>query len=99
MAGPRSRACRRARVAFHVTDTPTATATLAAAGASVIAGPVTTAWQSLNARLQGPAGLQLTLFSDLPAAPGNRQRTAGPADAATHTTPGSKPDERPSGHR
>jgi DNA-binding transcriptional LysR family regulator len=45
--------------------------------ASVIAGLVTTPWRSLNARLQGPAGLQLTLFSDLSARPGNRQGPPG----------------------
>src|SRR5689334_21306892 len=54
------------RVAFAVGDTAAAAAELAAAGATVIAGPTPTPWQSLNARLQGPAGLQLTLFSDLP---------------------------------
>jgi catechol 2,3-dioxygenase-like lactoylglutathione lyase family enzyme len=54
------------RVAFEVSDTAAATAGLAAAGAIVIAGPAPTPWQSLNARLEGPAGLQLTLFSDLP---------------------------------
>jgi lactoylglutathione lyase len=54
------------RVAFEVGDTTAATARLAAAGASVIADPVPTPWRSLNSRLQGPAGLQLTLFSDLP---------------------------------
>ncbi len=52
--------------AFGVSDTATATSKLAAAGATVIAGPAPTPWQSLNARLEGPAGLQLTLFSDLP---------------------------------
>jgi lactoylglutathione lyase len=31
----------------------------------VLAGPTRTPWNSLNARLEGPAGLQLTLFSDL----------------------------------
>ena len=54
------------RVAFGVGDTATATATLADAGATVIADPTPTPWQSLNSRLQAPAGLQLTLFSDLP---------------------------------
>ena len=54
------------RVAFEVSDTAAATARLAAAGATIIAGPAPTPWQSLNARLEGPAGLQLTLFSDLP---------------------------------
>jgi catechol 2,3-dioxygenase-like lactoylglutathione lyase family enzyme len=54
------------RVAFEVSDTAAATLRLAAAGATVIAGPTPTPWNSLNARLQGPADLQLTLFSDLP---------------------------------
>lgn len=53
------------RVAFEVSDTAAATSRLAAAGATVIAEPAPTPWQSLNARLEGPAGLQLTLFSDL----------------------------------
>ncbi|HEX4659490.1 MAG TPA: VOC family protein [Streptosporangiaceae bacterium] len=52
------------RVAFGVGDAAAATATLAAAGATVIAGPRPTPWQSVNARLEGPADLQLTLFSD-----------------------------------
>lgn len=53
------------RVAFEVGDTTAATARLAAAGATVIADPTRTPWRSVNSRLQGPAGLQLTLFSDL----------------------------------
>jgi catechol 2,3-dioxygenase-like lactoylglutathione lyase family enzyme len=56
------------RLAFEVDDTEAATAALAAAGATVIAAPVRTPWQSLNARLEGPAGLQLTLFSEAGAA-------------------------------
>ena len=51
------------RVAFEVEDTAEATQTLAAAGATVIAEPTRTPWESLNARLEAPAGLQLTLFS------------------------------------
>ncbi len=54
------------RVAFGVGDSAAATARLADAGATVIAPPTPTPWQSLNSRLQGPAGLQLTLFSDRP---------------------------------
>jgi len=54
------------RVAFEVSDTAAATSALEAAGATVIAAPTPTPWQSLNARLEGPAGLQLTLFCDLP---------------------------------
>lgn len=54
------------RVAFGVGDSATAAAALAEAGATVLAGPTPTPWNSLNARLEAPAGLQLTLFSDLP---------------------------------
>jgi lactoylglutathione lyase len=52
------------RVAFEVSSTGAATARLVAAGATMIAEPVATPWQSLNARLEGPAGLQLTLFCE-----------------------------------
>ncbi|MFJ8042814.1 VOC family protein [Kitasatospora sp. NPDC096147] len=53
------------RVAFEVDDSPAVTARLAAAGAEVLAEPVRTPWNSLNSRLEGPAGLQLTLFTEL----------------------------------
>jgi lactoylglutathione lyase len=53
------------RVAFQVGDARRTTATLASAGATVLAEPVRTPWNSLNARLEGPAGLQLTLFTEL----------------------------------
>lgn len=53
------------RLAFAVDDSLTVTAALAEAGAEVIAEPTHTPWNSLNSRLEGPAGLQLTLFSDL----------------------------------
>jgi len=53
------------RVAFQVPDAKLGTEQLAAAGASVIASPTRTPWHSLNSRLEGPAGLQLTLFQDL----------------------------------
>jgi lactoylglutathione lyase len=53
------------RVAFEVDDAGSATSRLADAGAHVIAEPVVTPWRSLNSRLEGPAGLQLTLFEEL----------------------------------
>jgi catechol 2,3-dioxygenase-like lactoylglutathione lyase family enzyme len=53
------------RLAFEVDDAREATARLAAAGAEVVAAPTRTPWSSLNARLEGPAGLQLTLFEEL----------------------------------
>ncbi len=53
------------RVAFEVSDAATVTQELADAGAEVVAPPTRTPWDSLNARLEGPAGLQLTLFEEL----------------------------------
>jgi lactoylglutathione lyase len=53
------------RVGFRVADASAATERLADAGADVIAGPTRTPWNSLNARLSAPAGLQLTLFEEL----------------------------------
>jgi catechol 2,3-dioxygenase-like lactoylglutathione lyase family enzyme len=53
------------RVAFEVEDAEHATAVAAAAGAHVLAAPRRTPWNSLNARLAAPGGLQLTLFEEL----------------------------------
>jgi predicted enzyme related to lactoylglutathione lyase len=53
------------RVAFEVDDTGATARKLADAGATVVAEPTRTPWNSLNARLEGPAGLQLTLFTEL----------------------------------
>ncbi len=53
------------RVAFEVDDSAAVTRELEAAGAEVIAEPTRTPWNSLNARLAAPAGLQLTLFQEL----------------------------------
>ena len=53
------------RVAFEVADTAATTQLLESSGATVVAPPTVTPWQSLNARLEAPAGLQLTLFAEL----------------------------------
>jgi lactoylglutathione lyase len=53
------------RVALEVDDAATGTTGLAGAGATVIAEPTRTPWNSLNARLTAPDGLQLTLFEEL----------------------------------
>jgi catechol 2,3-dioxygenase-like lactoylglutathione lyase family enzyme len=53
------------RVALEVGDSAGVTRRLEAAGATVLAEPAETPWRSLNARLEGPAGLQLTLFEEL----------------------------------
>ena len=59
------RAAGHIRVAFQVADAESATRAAAEAGAAVVAPPVLTPWNSRNARLDGPAGLQLTLFEEL----------------------------------
>ena len=59
------RAAGHIRVALEVDDARVATAAAVAGGATVIAEPTATPWNSLNARLEGPAGLQLTLFEEL----------------------------------
>jgi lactoylglutathione lyase len=53
------------RVAFQVSDARSATRTVTDAGARLIAQPTRTPWHSLNARLDAPGGLQLTLFEQL----------------------------------
>ncbi|MBD7956622.1 TetR family transcriptional regulator [Microbacterium sp. Sa4CUA7] len=55
----------RVRVALEVDDSAAAARRLAAAGATVQASARVTPWRSLNARLRGPADLQLTLFQEL----------------------------------
>jgi catechol 2,3-dioxygenase-like lactoylglutathione lyase family enzyme len=53
------------RVAFEVRDVEDRTARLVRAGAELVAEPTRTPWMSLNSRLHGPGGLQLTLFQEL----------------------------------
>lgn len=53
------------RLAFEVGDTAATVDRLSSAGAAVEASARVTPWRSLNARLRGPAGLQLTLFQEL----------------------------------
>lgn len=55
----------RLRVAFEVADSAEATDRLVSAGATLVAPPVETPWRSRNARLDVPAGLQVTLFQEL----------------------------------
>jgi lactoylglutathione lyase len=50
------------RVAFEVDDVHGGTAALREAGGEVLAEPTPTPFRSTNARVEGPAGLQLTLF-------------------------------------
>ena len=53
------------RVALEVDDSRAATNAAVEAGAELVAEPTETPWRSLNARLEGPGGLQLTLFEEL----------------------------------
>jgi predicted enzyme related to lactoylglutathione lyase len=55
----------RIRLAFEVPDSRGATDALVAAGATLVAPPTETPWRALNARLDAPAGLQITLFQEL----------------------------------
>ncbi|MFN8623959.1 MAG: VOC family protein [Chloroflexota bacterium] len=53
------------RVAFEVTDAAGTTRRLVEAGATLVAEPTETPWRSLNARLDAPAGLHVTVFQEL----------------------------------
>ncbi|WP_368497700.1 VOC family protein [Herbiconiux sp. A18JL235] len=53
------------RIALEVEDTVAAVARATAGDATVLAPPTRTPFRSLNARLQGPAGWQVTLFQEL----------------------------------
>jgi predicted enzyme related to lactoylglutathione lyase len=52
------------RVAFEVDDAQATTDRLVSAGAEQVAPPTLTPWQSLNARLDAPAGLHITVFQE-----------------------------------
>jgi lactoylglutathione lyase len=53
------------RLALSVGDSAATAEQLAEAGGEVLAGPVETPWRHRNARLRGPDGVQLTLFTEL----------------------------------
>ena len=53
------------RIAFEVDDVVRDTEALVRSGGDVIAAPTRTPWRSLNARIDGPADLQLTLCEEL----------------------------------
>ncbi|MGN8552751.1 UNVERIFIED_CONTAM: TetR family transcriptional regulator [Microbacterium sp. SLM126] len=55
----------RIRIGLEVDDTDEAVARLRGGGAAVEASARQTPWRSVNARLRGPADLQLTLFQEL----------------------------------
>jgi uncharacterized glyoxalase superfamily protein PhnB len=51
------------RLAVEVPDSEETARRLVTAGAEQVAPPVTTPWGDRNARLRGPEGMQLTLFT------------------------------------
>lgn len=55
----------RIRIAFEVEDAAGVTRRLEGGGATLVAAPIETPWRSLNARLDAPAQLQLTIFQEL----------------------------------
>ncbi len=63
--GVRHEVSRSIRVAFEVTDATAATEHMVASGAELLTSPAETPWRSLNARLEAPASLQITLFEEL----------------------------------
>jgi catechol 2,3-dioxygenase-like lactoylglutathione lyase family enzyme len=65
----------RVRVAFEVTDAAAAAIDLEAAGATPVAPPTRTPWDSLNARAEAPDGMQVTVFQEL--GPSARHERAG----------------------
>ncbi|HMG41511.1 MAG TPA: VOC family protein [Acidimicrobiales bacterium] len=75
------------RVAFEVADSQAMTDKLVEAGATLVAPPVETPWRSLNARLDGPAGLRITLFQELESLDDRQTRPAFGTDATRHDPP------------
>ena len=65
------------RLAFEVADAAEASERLVAAGARLVAAPVRTPWGSLNARLDGPDGQQLTVYSEEPTTHADPELTPG----------------------
>lgn len=57
------RVAGKIRIAFRVPESESAAKRLVRAGGEIIAGPMVTPWGDRNVRLQGPEGIQLTLFT------------------------------------
>jgi methylmalonyl-CoA/ethylmalonyl-CoA epimerase len=53
------------RLALEVDDTASVVSAASQAGADILAPPVVTPFRSLNARVQAPAGWQITFFQEL----------------------------------
>lgn len=70
------------RIALEVDDTAAALEGAVGAGMSVIAPPVETPFRSLNARVRGPAGWQVTFFEELETLEERSQREGFTTDDA-----------------
>ncbi|RYP80917.1 VOC family protein [Nocardioides guangzhouensis] len=64
------------RLAFEVTDSAGTVSRLVEAGAQLVAPVTMTPWRSLNARLDAPAGQQITVFQETESL-ADRSRRAG----------------------
>lgn len=62
------------RIALEVDDTVEAVAATVSDGAEVLAAPVETPFRTINARVQGPAGWQVTFFQELESLEERRER-------------------------
>jgi predicted enzyme related to lactoylglutathione lyase len=80
------------RVAFEVADSAAVTDDLVAAGAELVAAPRETPWRSRNARLNGPGGLQLTIFEELEPIEVRSARQGFGTDGSRRSTAGDDPD-------
>lgn len=69
------------RIALEVADTQQALAAVSTAGVPVLSPPVETAFRTINARVQGPAGWQITFFQELETLQQRRQRNGFTTDA------------------
>jgi predicted enzyme related to lactoylglutathione lyase len=76
------------RVAFEVLDSAAATRSLVDAGATLVAPPTETPWRSLNARLDAPAGMHITLFQELETVEQRSERAGFGTDEAGHNPSG-----------
>ena len=68
------------RVALEVDDARSANDAAVAGGANPVAPPTRTPWDSLNARLDAPGGVHLTLFQELGTS-ADQDEAPGPGDA------------------
>ena len=62
------------RIALEVADTAGAVAVSKESGAEVLAAPTETPFRTINARVQGPAGWQVTFFQELESLEQRRSR-------------------------